>query len=254
MISNMTTESAPSPRVTWVIPCYNEASRLDVEALVAFAQASHRTRLLLVDDGSTDDTAAVLHRLAERAPNRIATLAMPHNVGKAEAVRHGLLFALQRGTDVVGYADADLATPVVELERLVDVLLASAANALLASRVALLGRHIERRALRHYLGRVFSTAASMALALPVYDTQCGAKLFRRCDALTFALDRPFLSRWVFDVELIGRLLTGPHAMSRALIIEEPLHHWRDVAGSSLKWTGMIRSAIDLGRVAIALRR
>ena len=250
----MTAASIDSSDVTWVIPCYNEATRLDGDAFVAFARAARRTSLLFIDDGSTDDTAVLLQRLAERAQGRIATLMMPHNVGKAEAVRYGLQHALSNGASIVGYADADLATPITELERLVDVLLASSANALLASRVALLGRQIERRASRHYLGRVFSTAASMALALPVYDTQCGAKLFRRCEALTFALETPFLTRWVFDVELISRLLTGPHAMSRSLIIEEPLHQWRDVAGSSLKWTGMIRSAIDLARVAIALRR
>jgi glycosyltransferase involved in cell wall biosynthesis len=240
--------------VTWVIPCYNEAVRLDHAAFVSLVRRAPRTHLLFVNDGSTDKTSLVLEQLTSHAPDRIGTLVLARNVGKAEAVRRGLQHALDAGGQIVGYADADLATPIDELDRLLDVLVASGASALLASRVALLGRHIERRATRHYLGRVFSTAASLALALPVYDTQCGAKLFRRCDALTSALATPFLSRWVFDVELIGRLLTGPKAIPRAAIIEEPLKTWRDIAGSSLGWIGMSRAALDLARIAIALRR
>ncbi len=244
----------PDERTTWVIPCFNEAKRLDSQAFFDFSILRRDIRLLFVNDGSRDSTEQLLQSLARRNPSRIAVLSLSANSGKAEAVREGLRRALADGADIVGYADADLATPVDELCRLVDVLRSSQARGLLAARVALLGRHIERKAGRHYLGRLFSTASSLALALPVYDTQCGAKLFRRSEALEAALSAPFLSRWVFDVELLGRLLVGAEHLETNQIVEEPLRRWRDVAGSTLGLLSMARSAIDLGRVSLDLRR
>ena len=238
---------------TWVIPCFNEAARFRSEAFGELVNATKDISLLFVNDGSSDNTERVLRSFGERNPIRVTVVSLPANRGKAEAVRHGLLRALADGADIVGYADADLATPVDELIRLVNVLRSSDASGLLGARVALLGRHIERKARRHYLGRVFSTAASLALSLPVYDTQCGAKLFRRTVALERALSTPFLSRWAFDVELLGRLVAGNDGHAGSEIIEEPLREWRDIAGSKLGPVQMIRSAFDLVRIAFAIR-
>src|SRR5262249_59105570 len=106
----------------------------------------------------------------------------------------------------------------------------------LGSRVKLLGRTIDRRIGRHYRGRIFATLASLVLDLPVYDTQCGAKLFRTSAILAAALSRPFRSRWSFDVELLQRLVLGfggVPALAVREIVEEPLAVWRDVPGSKL---------------------
>ncbi|HEY7375200.1 MAG TPA: hypothetical protein VIF57_23765, partial [Polyangia bacterium] len=118
---------------------------------------------------------------------------------------------------------------------------------------------IERSAVRHYLGRVFATAASLILRTRVYDTQCGAKLFRAGPALAEALSAPFLSRWAFDVELLGRLLIGTPGVAPlplAAIVEVPLAVWHDVEGSKLGLAGMARTARDLALVArdMAARR
>src|SRR6266568_1094414 len=165
-----------------VVPCFNEAARLRPDGFGPLAEHPE-IELLFVDDGSTDDTRRVLEGLAARWP-RAHVLALPANGGKGEAVRRGMLDGLARGAACVGYLDADLATPADEMLRLRDELLGAAgASAVLASRVALLGRDIQRNPARHYLGRVFATTASVVLGLPVYDTQCGAKLFRRTPAL-----------------------------------------------------------------------
>lgn len=231
-----------------VIPCYNEVERLD-EAQVLSLCEEPSTSVVLVDDGSQDGTAALLDRIASRAPkDRIRYLVLPENRGKAEAVRAGLLDALSRGASVVAYADADFATPPSEILRLRRELDASGAKVALGARIARLGAHIDRKASRHYLGRVFATGASLVLGLAVYDTQCGAKVFRDTPALRHALSQPFSSRWSFDVELIGRLGAGgpgAPAITRDEMIEVPLRTWIDVGGSKMSLRGALEAGADL---------
>ena len=240
-----------APTCTLVVPCFNEAARLDPDQFDALAAAAD-ARVLAVDDGSTDDTAAVLDKLVGRDPDRYAVLALAPNVGKGEAVRRGLLAALDRGTDLVGYCDADFATPPHEVARLVATLRADESiGAVLGSRVALMGSDIQRSAFRHYSGRLFATAGSLVLGVPVYDTQCGAKAFRVTDALRQALATPFVSRWAFDVELLGRLLRRPAGSGR--FVELPLRQWREPGGSKLTTRAGIRAAADLARIHRQLR-
>jgi hypothetical protein len=103
--------------------------------------------------------------------------------------------------------------------------------------------------MRHYLGRVFATAASLVLNLGVYDTQCGAKLFRCTPALEAALAAPFASRWAFDVELLSRLTHGPVALPARRIHEEPLRTWCDISRSKLGVLPMLGAGVDLARIA-----
>jgi hypothetical protein len=168
-----------------------------------------------------------------------------------------MLAALATDATLVGYLDADLATPPPEMMRLVRTILESDVSVVLAARVALLGRRIVRKPSRHYLGRVFATFASMLLGLPVYDTQCGAKVFRRTPALQAALAKPFSARWAFDVELIGRLLAGTReapGLPPDAFLEVPLQSWCDVGGSTLKAISFPRLGFELVRIALALRR
>jgi glycosyltransferase involved in cell wall biosynthesis len=242
-----------------VVPCFNEARRLDRGGYAGFS-ADGTLSLLFVDDGSTDDTRRVLQRLAADLRARgvdADVLGLERNEGKGEAVRRGMLEALARGAAVVAYYDADLATPPAEMERLLLRLVERELDVALGARVALLGRRIDRKAYRHYLGRVFATLASQVLEVPVYDTQCGAKVFRRTPALEAALARPFAARWAFDVELLGRLLAGaPGAPGVQLdrIEEVPLRVWHDVGGSTLKATAFPRLGLELARISRELHR
>jgi glycosyltransferase involved in cell wall biosynthesis len=242
---------------TLIIPAYNEESRLDVARFLDLSRAPALS-LLFVDDGSTDDTAGVLRSLRESADakgGRIEVMRSAKNGGKGEAVRQGMMRALEHGAKIVGYADADLSTPPEELLRLRDEIAAEGVQVVTAARVALIGRDIKRRATRHYLGRIFATVASTILGAPFYDTQCGAKYFRASPLLEEALRVPFRSRWAFDVELIGRLLAGTPRqapLTRADFLEVPLFRWEDVGGSKLKASGMLRAATDLGGIAMDL--
>lgn len=240
--------------VAVVVPCFNEAARLDASGLRQLADAVDLT--LFVDDGSTDATAERLDALVTDFPGRFELLRQPRNHGKAEAVRTGLRAVIDR-YDVVGYFDADLATPVAELARMAELLDGhDECSAVLASRVALLGHSVHRHTARHYLGRLYATGASLVLGVPVYDTQCGAKLFRVTPALRAALDAPFPDRWSFDVELLARLLRpgdGVEPVAPERLVEMPLREWRDVGGSKLNPAGAARALLALAGVRRRMR-
>lgn len=238
--------------LTLVVPCYNEARRLDPEEFLRLAHVPG-LRLLFVDDGSRDATAQVLADLCARSAGKAEWFSLPRNAGKAEAVRQGLLRALEQGAQLTGFTDADLSTPVEEIVRLVEALREHPdVQVVIASRIRLLGNAVERSPMRHYLGRIFATAASLTLDLAIYDTQCGAKLLRATPVLKAALQEPFLSRWVFDVELIARLLRAQ--LPASAFLEVPLRSWRDVQGSKLTVGAMAKAAADLARIAVRLRR
>jgi glycosyltransferase involved in cell wall biosynthesis len=233
-----------------VVPCFNEVARLDADAVVSLLDDAC-TDVLFVDDGSTDGTRALLQALARVHAPRVRVLAIDDNRGKGEAVRRGLLAAVEAGADVVGFLDADLSTPVEEMRRILAVLDERAdVDVAMGARVAMLGRTIERSPTRHYLGRVFATAASTLLGVQVYDTQCGAKAFRIGPALRAALAAPFVSRWAFDVELLARLLS---TLPVSRVVEVPLLRWHDVPGSSLSPGAMVRAGVDLLRIGVARR-
>jgi len=222
-----------------VVPCYNEADRLPINQFMARHGDGHDKKIIFVNDGSTDSTLQVLESLRARAPGRFYIHNLTKNVGKAEATRAGLLLAFQENPDYVGFWDADLATPLDAIDDLCQLLDSNTSiEMVFGVRVKLLGRRIQRKAIRHYPGRLFATAASLMLGLGVYDTQCGAKLFRATPQIKSLFEEPFATRWLFDVEIIARLIrarrgtTMPQA--EEAIYEFPLHEWRDVPGSKVK--------------------
>jgi dolichyl-phosphate beta-glucosyltransferase len=234
-------------RIHIVVPCYNEAARLPQSAFDDFLSRHDDVGFVLVNDGSKDETLEVLRKLEGRWPGRVEVVDQQPNQGKAEAVRVGMLRAMDGRGTYAGFFDADLATPLEAIPEFVEVLDRNPRiDVVLGARVALLGRKVERNAARHYLGRVFATAASLVLGLPVYDTQCGAKLLRSTPVLRALFDRPFGSRWIFDVELIARYLTAPGASEG--LYELPLQSWIDVAGSRVKARDFLRAAGEMAAI------
>lgn len=235
-----------------MVPCYNEAARLDREAFAGFV-ARTGVRVLFVDDGSTDATLPILAGLAERCPEHFHLHALATNRGKAEAVRLGLLEACKDRPTYVAFWDADLATPlddVVSFMRLLDA--RPDIDMVFGSRINLLGRSVHRRLARHYVGRVFATAAAVVLRMGIYDTQCGAKMFRVSDRFVQQLREPFIGGWIFDVEMIAREIASRRGTdlprTETIIYEYPLSVWRDVAGSKIKLRDWFVVGANLGRI------
>jgi dolichyl-phosphate beta-glucosyltransferase len=224
------------PSTVVVIPCFNEASRLNADAFRRALDTQPNLRFVMVNDGSTDRTLEVITNFASNFPDRVFVLNLEHNQGKAEAVRRGVLRAAELDPDLIGYWDADLATPLDAIGQFVAAL--DGSNLLLAmgARVRMLGRKIDRSAVRHVIGRCFATLASHILDLPVYDTQCGAKLFRWNPVMQRVFDRAFQLNWCFDVEILARL-RGLESQGlcdvRRQCVEVALDVWIDAAGSKL---------------------
>ena len=239
-----------SPTLCLVVPCFDEEARLDGRAFLDFAASRQSVHFQFVNDGSRDGTPGMLNALKAQAPDRVDVIHLPLRQGKGEAVRQGILVGLQRRPDLVGFWDADLATPLSA----VDDFLALASkrpdiDVLLGSRVMLMGRDIRRQAWRHYLGRVFATGVSLAIGLPVYDTQCGAKVFRAGDAIASVFAEPFHSPWIFDVEVLARYLAHPvgpgQTARRDRIYEVAVPVWHHVPGSKLRWTDFVKAIFEL---------
>jgi len=236
-----------------VVPCYNEADRLDADTFTAYAAAGPRVSFLFVNDGSTDNTAAVLEALHRSNPSVFDVHSMERNLGKAEAVRVGMLKAFEGGAAIVGFWDADLSTPLRELDCFLDLLEQRPdIEMVFGARINLLGRSINRKLSRHYIGRIFATVVATVLGLPIYDTQCGAKLFRANNGFVELLREPFLSKWIFDVEIIARSIAARHGTDRPsvrdTVYELPLREWNDVDGSKLRLRDFVIGSGDFLRI------
>ncbi|MDD4005393.1 MAG: glycosyltransferase [Elusimicrobiaceae bacterium] len=235
-----------------VIPAHNEENRLDLNACLQLLADNPGLVLCFVNDASDDGTEKMLRRFTESARGRAYLISLARNEGKAQAVRAGMNFMLKEMPDCgwLGFWDADFSTPAADMP-----LFRAAMNScpdrtavIMGSRIRRLGSSIRRNFLRHLLGRCFATAASLTLDAPVYDTQCGAKFFRRTAAEPLFAE-PFLTRWLFDVELLARLRAarGPDALVRSAM-ELPLENWESKAGSKLRLADFIRAPIELLRI------
>lgn len=243
-------------KVCIVIPCYNEALRLPTQQLLHFASAHSALDFVLVNDGSTDNTQTILDSLAAQLPSAFYALHLSRNQGKAQAIRSAVLasptIATQRGVSYshIGYWDADLATPLDEIPFFIARFAPHAPmQYVMGSRIQMLGTQIKRKTSRHYLGRLFATVVSRLLQLPVYDTQCGAKLIE-ANLAQRLFQAPFNTQWLFDVELLARLRTYyTIAEMHNIIAEQPLKSWQDVAGSKLRLKHMLGVPWQLWQIA-----
>ncbi len=244
--------------VTLVVPCFNEARRFAPAAFKEHAVNHPGCRFLFIDDGSTDDTRGILDELCQSEPATFQFLALGTNRGKSEAVRQGFLAALSGDSRYIGYWDADLATPLEAVNDFLKILDDNPqVDLVCGSRMKLLGHAIHRNTLRHSLGRCFATAVEFALGIGMYDTQCGAKLFRVTRRTAELFREPFISRWILDVELLARYINshgfGGRTEAKRRIAEYPLKQWCDVPGSKMTLANALGSLFSLVRIRRQMR-
>ncbi|MGI4743605.1 MAG: dolichyl-phosphate beta-glucosyltransferase [Janthinobacterium lividum] len=233
--------AGPTPLLTLLIPAYNEAARLGttLEQVLAYLHAQpYPSELLVVDDGSTDETVAVAEAYFATHTGRVATRVLSYlpNRGKGYAVRQGLLAA--RGTVAI-FSDADLSTPIEEMPALLAPILAGDYDIVFGSRALdsrLIGQH--QPWLREASGRFFNRMVRLATGLPYADTQCGFKAFR-LDVCRPLLQSARLDRFGFDVELLFL------AYQAGLRLHEQPVRWNNAADSKVGILGGLHGFREL---------
>jgi dolichyl-phosphate beta-glucosyltransferase len=219
----------PAPVLSFLIPAYNEAARLGttLSQVLAYLHAQpYPSELIVVNDGSSDDTAVVAEEYFAAHTGRVATRVLSYtpNRGKGYAVRQGLLAA--RGS-VALFSDADLSTPIEEVPALLEPILAGECDVVFGSRALddrLIGQH--QPWLREQSGRFFNRMVRLATGMPYADTQCGFKAFR-LDVCIPIIESARLDRFGFDVELLFL------AYQAGLRLREQPVRWNDAAGSKV---------------------
>jgi glycosyltransferase involved in cell wall biosynthesis len=189
-----------SPQLSIVIPAYNEGLRLDAtlnRVMKCIEQQGWDAEVIVVDDGSTDDTASIVEHWMH-GHSRLRLVGNPGNRGKGYSVRNGLL---QATGDIVMFTDADLSSPMVEAERLVAAI-ARGADVAIGSRWLDKARQtIHQPLYRQFFGRCFNGVTRFIMGLPFKDTQCGFKAFTR-EAAQVIFRLQTIERWGFDPELL----------------------------------------------------
>lgn len=248
----------PNLITTLVVPCYNEAERLDIMAFLTALDQNPLLRFVFVNDGSQDATLARLTSLQGLRPEKIEVLDLAQNSGKAEAVRQGLIRALDaEGVDpqnhMVGYWDADLATPLYAVDDLLRVAKRLPdLQVIFGSRRNMIGHKIDRTLTRRLVSKLCSSMASMAVRLPLGDTQCGAKLLRATPEVRAALSKPFTASWLFDVELFTRIAGQLETPAKAFF-EYPLTQWDEIPGSKVTTRAIARAGLVMVRLIAGAR-
>lgn len=228
-----------------IIPCYNEEDRFPRDEFISYYKKNRDIYYCLVNDGSNDGTLSLLHELRKLRESRILVVDLGKNKGKGEAIRIGIQRTMNwKNFKFLAYFDADFSTPLYEVERMLKI-----ANddywLIMGSRIRRMGSNIIRSDFRHYLGRVFATIVGTLLKLPVYDTQCGAKLIKSSIAGKI-FKNPFYSKWLFDIEIIFRFLKEyGYYYAERYIYEIPLTEWIEKGGTKLKILDFIKSPVIL---------
>jgi len=237
-----------------VLPCYNEEERLSSDEFKDFAHKNLGYHLCFVNDGSTDKTLEVLEALRLANPNQISVYDCEKNGGKAEAVRQGMLhLAKDPQLDYIGFLDADLSTDFRDFHDLVETLENSDFKIVSGSRMARMGADITKESARKIISMTINLIIRNILKMPFNDTQCGAKIMQK-DIIPMLFTKPFITKWIFDVEIFIRMRKhyGKDKVQQ-YICEQPLKRWIHADGSKLSMKDSVKIVGQLAQIAFTYR-
>lgn len=232
-----------------VIPCFNEEKRINVNQYMD-SLGDFSSKVFFVDDGSKDKTFSVLKKLEKMAPDRFIAIKSSENQGKAEAVRLGIRTALDKKFKHIGFFDADLAVKLFEAENFLHIFKhVPDVNSVIGVRLPLTGHKIDRTKGKYFAQNIISHMANLLFSPHVSDTQCGAKMFT-ADVLQPTTKKPFISRWLFDMELLKRISELPQSQNKNWLFELPVISWTEMGGSKRKFSDYSLSLKDFYKMIV----
>ena len=237
-----------------VIPCYNEEERLLSDEFLKYVDQYTGYHLCFVNDGSKDNTLEVLTNLQKGREDFITVYNCEKNGGKAEAVRLGMLHMAQReDLDYIGFLDADLSTDLADFDDLVKTMENSDFKIVSGSRISRMGANITKESARKIISMSINYVIRKILSMDFKDTQCGAKIFRK-DVIDIAFNKPFVTQWIFDVEIFKRMTLHYGIQdARKFLCEKPLKRWIHADGSKLSMKDSIKIMMQLVQIAWVYR-
>ena len=232
-----------------VIPCYNEANRLPVKSYKSFLNKTPVVSIFFINDGSSDETGDLIQEMGREFNEQVHLISLKKNKGKGNAVFEGFNFILNNHDfNKIAFLDADLATSLEECYRLANFIEGKIHFAF-GSRILKLDNNIKRKWYRFFFGRIVATAISKSLELSLYDSQCGCKVFDPSLGDKIFVE-PFISKWLFDVEIFFRVINiyGRENIKEH-IKEVPLKEWVDTPDSRVSPWYFFNLWLDLYRIS-----
>lgn len=237
------------PSLSIVIPAFEESARIGntLQKILVYIKNEFPTaELIVVDDGSRDETSGVSKKFfAEHPEVKAKVIRYEQNRGKGYAVKTGLLEAK---ADIALFSDADLSTPITELPKLIEPIQRGEFDVTLGSRAldrSLIGTH--QPWTREQGGKVFNLIVKLLTGLPFWDTQCGFKAFNM-EKFRLLLPLMTIDRFGFDVEF---LLT---AYKNGLRLKEIPVRWDDAEGSKLSFRNGLPAFVEVNKIRQNARR
>lgn len=215
-------------KILLVIPCYNDSAKLGAflpKLCRVVSDVGLGIQIHVVDDGSSifevSKIKELLNTCKEKYSAHLSFSFLPTNQGKGAAVYSGWGHATDE--EWLAFLDVDGAVPATEIVRLCEyAILNTSVDAILASRVRMLGHEIKRGLKRHFFDRFYSTIAKFLLSVPAYDIQCGFKIFRKSCIEIVRIDLKTL-RFGFDLELVAKFY-----IKGFRLLEMPIRSWKEV--------------------------
>jgi glycosyltransferase involved in cell wall biosynthesis len=239
---NTRAERKLSNKIVMVVPCFNEAKRLDLSYFNTLSEIKS-TMWIFVDDGSTDGTSKMLENFSKK--ENIIHVTINDNVGKSNAVAYGMNYAAKNISNIgwLGFLDSDGAFATGDVESVIKMTSQiKEYDALYTSRVKMAGRNIKRNNVRHFIARIITSIFGLVWKDIPYDTQSGFKLYRYYDNFNLMFINPFKTRWFLDIELSIRFLH--HKGKNIKVWEEPVSSWFDIPGSKIDYRQSARIILE----------